>query len=163
MTSNIGAELIKKEGAIGFSSRTDEDKARQIAHDRMKEKLLDEMKKTFRPEFINRLDSVAVFHHLTQEHIRQIVDLLLRPIRAQLEEKGIRLEVTEAAKDLLSEKGYDQVYGARPLRRVMQSMVEDELSDAILREDFQSGDTVCLDRDGDEIKVQTIALASTPL
>jgi ATP-dependent Clp protease ATP-binding subunit ClpC len=162
MTSNIGAEVIKKESTLGFSSRSDETKTRQMAYDRMKDKLLEEMKKIFRPEFINRLDNVAVFHHLTKEHIREIADLLLRPIKGQLEEKGIRLEVTEAAKDLLSEKGYDEVFGARPLKRTIQSMVEDQLSDGLLRAEFQSGDTVCLDREGDEIKIQTVSFVGTP-
>jgi ATP-dependent Clp protease ATP-binding subunit ClpC len=162
MTSNIGAELIKKESTIGFASRSDETKTRQVAYERMRDKLLDEMKKVFRPEFINRMDSVAVFHHLTRDHIRQIVDLLLRPIKKQLEEKGVKLEVTEPAKDLLSEKGYDETFGARPLRRVIQTMVEDQLSDALLRGEFRSGDTVCLDREGDEIKVQTVSFVTTP-
>ena len=160
MTSNIGAELIKKEGVIGFASRTDEEKTRRMAYDRMKDKLLDEMKKTFRPEFLNRLDAVVVFHHLNQEHIRQIVDLQLHPIRNQLAERGIFLEVSEDAKDLLSEKGYDDAFGVRPLRRVIQSMVEDQLSDGLLRGEFQAGDTVVLERDGDDIVLHTVALAS---
>ena len=125
MTSNIGAELIRKDATIGFASRTDETKTRQRSYEKMKEKLLEELKKTFRPEFINRLDGVVVFHHLTKEHIRQIVDLQLRPVKSQLLERGMTLEVTEAAKDLLCEKGYDEAFGARPLQRVIQTMVED--------------------------------------
>ena len=163
MTSNIGAELIKKEGVMGFTSRSDETKAQRVAYDSMKQKLLDEMKKMFRPEFVNRLDSVAVFHHLTRDHIRHIVELLLRPIEGQLAEKGVKLEVSDQAKDLLSEKGYDETYGARPLRRIIQTMVEDKLSDALLRSEFQSGDTIVLDQDGDEIEVRVVALASTPI
>lgn len=154
MTSNIGAELIKKDSVMGFVSRTDEGKTRQRSYERMKEKLLEELKKTFRPEFLNRLDGVVVFHHLSQDHIRQIVDLMLRPIKAQLIERGIGLAVTEDAKELLSQKGYDEAYGARPLRRVIQTMVEDKLSDILLHGEIKPGDTVRLDRDGDDITVK---------
>jgi ATP-dependent Clp protease ATP-binding subunit ClpC len=157
MTSNIGAELIKKDVAIGFASRSDETKTRMRSYERMKEKLLEELKKTFRPEFLNRLDGVVVFHHLTKEQIREIVDLMLRPVKAQLSEKGVVLEASEEAKDLLSEKGYDEVFGARPLRRAIQDMVEDQLSDKLLRGEFQAGDTVRLDREGDEIVVRVTA------
>ena len=154
MTSNIGAELIKKDSVMGFVSRTDEGKTRQRSYERMKEKLLEELKKTFRPEFINRLDGVVVFQHLSQEHIRQIVDLMLRPVKAQLIERGIGLAVSEAAKELLSQKGYDEAFGARPLRRVIQTMVEDKLSDILLNGEIKPGDTIRLDREGDEIAVK---------
>jgi len=162
MTSNIGAELIKKDAVMGFVSRTDEAKTRQRSYERMKEKLLEELKKTFRPEFLNRLDGVVVFHHLTKEHIHQIVELMLRPVKAQLIERGIGLAVTEAAKELLSEKGYDETFGARPLQRVIQTMVEDQLSERLLRGEFQPGDTICLDRDGDEISVRLMAPVESP-
>jgi len=161
MTSNIGAELIKKDAVIGFTSRTDETKTRQRSYDKMKEKLLEELKKTFKPEFINRLDGVVVFHHLTKEHTRQIVDLQLRPVRSQLLERGMSLEVSEEAKDLLSEKGYDEAFGARPLQRVIQTMVEDQLSEALLRGEFQIGDTIYLDRDGEEITVRSATLVNS--
>jgi ATP-dependent Clp protease ATP-binding subunit ClpC len=154
MTSNIGAELIKKDSVMGFVSRTDEGKTRQRSYERMKEKLLEELKKTFKPEFINRLDGVVVFHHLSQEHIRQILDLMLRPVKAQLIERGIGLAVSEGAKELLSQKGYDEAFGARPLRRVIQTMVEDKLSDILLHGEIKPGDTIRLDREGDEISVK---------
>ncbi len=162
MTSNIGAELIKKDAVMGFVSRVDEGKTRQRSYERMKEKLLEELKKTFRPEFLNRLDGVVVFHHLTKDHIRQIVDLMLRPLRAQLIERGIGLAVTDEAKDLLSEKGYDETFGARPLRRAIQTTIEDELSEMLLRDEFGPGDTVCIDRDGDEIRVRSMAAVESP-
>jgi ATP-dependent Clp protease ATP-binding subunit ClpC len=120
----------------------------------MKEKLLEELKKTFRPEFINRLDGVVVFHHLSQEHIRQIVDLMLRPVKAQLIERGVGMAVSEGAKELLSLKGYDEAFGARPLRRVIQTMVEDKLSDILLHGEIKPGDTIRLDREGDDITVK---------
>jgi len=112
MTSNIGAETIRKGSAMGFSTKTDEGKIKEESYERMKEKLLAELKKTFRPEFLNRVDGVIVFHALTREHIRQIVDLMLAGVTKQLAEKGIKLEVSEKAKDLLGEKGYDEVFGA---------------------------------------------------
>jgi len=157
MTSNVGAELIRKGTNIGFVSRSDEAKTQEQDYDLMKEKLLGELKKTFRPEFLNRIDSVVVFHSLTREHIRKIVDLMLSIVAQQLEEKEIKLEVTDAAKDYLGEKGYDEVFGARPLRRVIQDKVEDKLSDSLLRGQFRSGDTAVVDLEGEEIVVHPAA------
>ncbi|MBF8265209.1 MAG: ATPase AAA-2 domain protein [Dehalococcoidia bacterium] len=163
MTSNIGSELIRKESSLGFTMRTDENKAVQQSYDRMKDKVLAELKKTFRPEFLNRIDGVVVFHSLAKEHIRQIVDLMLKNVVKQLEEKGVRLEITDAAKDLLGEKGFDQVYGARPLRRAIQNMIEDELSESLLRGQFASGDTVVVDRADDKIVIHSRTLAPATL
>jgi ATP-dependent Clp protease ATP-binding subunit ClpC len=160
MTSNVGAELIRKGSTIGFTVQ-DEVKTRQESYERMKEKLLGELKKTFRPEFLNRIDGVVVFHSLTKEHIRQIVDLMLAPVTQQLAEKGIKLEVTEAAKDLLGEKGYDEIFGARPLRRVIQDTIEDRLSEDLLRGKFNSGDTAVIDVEGKEIVVHQAAVGIT--
>ena len=162
MTSNIGAELIKKDAAMGFVSRVDETKSRQRSYESMKEKLLEELKKTFRPEFLNRLDGVTVFHHLTKEQIREIVELMLRPVRSQLIERGMGLVVTEEAKDLLVEKGYDETFGARPLRRAIQTMIEDQLSESLLRGEFQPGDTIRLYREGDEIKAGSMTPVESP-
>jgi len=160
MTSNVGAELIRKGSTIGFTVH-DEAKTQQESYERMKEKLLGELKKTFRPEFLNRIDGVVVFHSLTREHIREIVDLMLVSATQQLAEREIKLEVTEAAKDFLGEKGYDEVFGARPLRRVIQDMVEDKLSDDLLRGRFQSGDTVVVDVEEGEIVVHPAAVGIT--
>jgi ATP-dependent Clp protease ATP-binding subunit ClpC len=153
MTSNIGAELIKKDSVLGFVSRVDDVKTRQMSYERMKEKLLEELKKTFRPEFLNRLDGVVVFHHLSKEHIRSIVDMMLRPVKTQLIERGIGLAVSEEAKELLADKGYDEAFGARPLRRVIQTMVEDKLSEMLLHDELKPGDTVRLERQDEEIAV----------
>jgi len=158
MTSNIGAELIRKGSSIGFTSRSDETKTKQMDYEKMKEKLLDELKKSFRPEFLNRIDGVVVFHALTKEHIRKIVDLMLVQVSQQLAEKGIKLEVTDAAKDFLGEKGYDEVFGARPLRRVIQDMVEDKLSESLLRGKFRPEDTAVVDLEGEEIVVHPAAV-----
>ena len=111
----------------------------------MKEKVLTEMKRIFRPEFLNRVDSTLVFHTLTKPHIREIVDLMLKEIDKQVALKGINLEVTAAARDWLGEKGYDPVFGARPLRRVIQERMEDSLSEALLRGEFDPGDTIKVD------------------
>jgi hypothetical protein len=103
----------------------------------MKERLLGELKKAFRPEFLNRLDGVIVFRPLTKEQIRKIVDLMLVSVSKQLSEREIKLKVTEAAKDFLGKKGYDEVFGARPLRRTIQDMVEDKFSENLLRGGFK--------------------------
>ena len=161
MTSNIGAELIRKGTTIGFAVH-DEAKSRQESYERMKENLLGELKKTFRPEFLNRVDGVVVFHSLTKEQIRKIVDLMLATVNQQLSEKGIKLEVTDAARDFLGEKGYDEVFGARPLRRVIQDMVEDKLSEALLSGKFQSGDIVVVDLEDGEIVVHPAAIGALP-
>jgi ATP-dependent Clp protease ATP-binding subunit ClpC len=160
MTSNIGAELIRKGTAIGFASRSDEVKTQQQSYERMKDKLLAELKKSFKPEFLNRIDGTVVFHSLTKEQIRQIVDLMLVSVVKQLAEKGIKLEVTEKAKDLLGTKGYDEIFGARPLRRVIQDLVEDRLSEDLLRGKFQSGDTVTVDLEGEEIVIRSEAVGA---
>ncbi|MBE0415235.1 MAG: ATP-dependent Clp protease ATP-binding subunit, partial [Dehalococcoidia bacterium] len=161
MTSNIGAELIKRDTTLGFATRTDEAKTEQQSYERMKEKVLGEVKKFFRPEFLNRIDGIVVFHALNKDHIRQIVDLMLREVWKELAEKTVKLEVTEAAKNLLGEKGYDPVFGARPLRRTIQDLVEDPLSDALLRGDFQAGDTVLVDCEDERIVIRTLAVAKT--
>ncbi len=158
MTSNIGAELIRKGSTMGFTQRSDAAKTKQMDYEKMKEKLLEELKKSFRPEFLNRIDGVVVFHALTKEDIRKIVDLMLTQVSKQLEEKGIKLEVTDVAKDFLGEKGYDEVFGARPLRRVIQDMVEDKLSESLLRGVFRAEDTAVVDLEKGEIVVHPAAV-----
>src|SRR5450759_911215 len=117
MTSNVGSDLIKKDSNLGFAVTSEELKTHEDRYSRMKEKVLAELKNVFKPEFLNRIDSTVVFRSLTRENIREIVDLELRTVEKQLAAKSITLEVTLAAKDWLGEKGYDQVFGARPLRR----------------------------------------------
>jgi ATP-dependent Clp protease ATP-binding subunit ClpC len=158
MTSNIGAELIKREMSIGFASHADTEGKKQMEYEKMKEKVLGEVKKTFRPEFLNRIDATVVFHALTKEHIRQIVDLMLNQVSTPLKEKNITLEVTDSAKDLLVSKGYDPVFGARPLRRVIQNMVEDQLSEALLRCEILPGDIVVADCDEERIVIRSAAV-----
>jgi len=142
---------------LGFATHADEEKNRQAEYGKMKDKVLGEMKKKFRPEFLNRIDGVVVFHSLSKEQIRQIVDLMLNEVVKSLSEKNVKLEITDAARDFLGEKGYDPTFGARPLRRVIQNEVEDKLSEALLRGEFRPGDTVEVDRDGEAIVIRPVA------
>ena len=132
MTSNVGAELIKRESKLGFNVKRDEQKAAEEQFAEVKEKLIGQLKRLFRPEFLNRVDATIVFRPLTKEQIDQIVTLELNKVQKRLVEHNITLEVTDEAKSYLSQKGYDPDYGARPLRRVIQNEVEDVLSDGLL-------------------------------
>jgi len=156
MTSNVGAELIKRDMSIGFAAHIDGEGKQQVEYEKMKEKVLGEMKKIFRPEFLNRIDATVVFHALNKEHIRQIVDLMLNQVVSSLQEKNITLEVTDEAKEFIGNKGYDPVFGARPLRRTIQNLVEDHLSEALLRGEFLPGDTVVVDCVDEEIVMKPL-------
>ena len=145
MTSNVGSDLIRRESAIGFSTISDEDQSEKQRYEKMKDKVLQEMKRVFRPEFLNRVDTTLVFHPLSRAHIREIVDMMLKEVDSRIKEKQVELDVTEAARDWLGEKGYDPIFGARPLRRVIQERLEDSLSEALLRGDFEAGDTIRVD------------------
>ncbi len=136
MTSNVGAEMIKRESKLGFSVRHDEQKAAEEQFAEVKDKLLGQLKRLFRPEFLNRVDATIVFRPLTKAQIAQIVTLELNKVQKRLAEHNITLEVTDEAKQYLAEKGYDPDYGARPLRRTIQSEVEDVLSDGLLSGQF---------------------------
>jgi ATP-dependent Clp protease ATP-binding subunit ClpC len=142
MTSNVGASLLNKEAAIGFSQGRDRAKAQQAEYDSMKDKVLGELKNTFKPEFLNRIDAIMVFHSLRQEHVRQIVDLMLSRVRTQLTEQQVELLVPDDTKDFLVTKGYDPQYGARPLRRTIQNLVEDPLAEGLLQGKFRPGDII---------------------
>jgi len=147
MTSNAGAEFIKREGQLGFSTKKDAAKTEKSNYNAMKEKVMTEVKKLFRPEFLNRLDDIIVFHELTEEQLRKIVDLMVKDLEGRLAERKIGLELTEKAKSWLSKEGYDPVYGARPLRRVIERYVENPLSSKVLRGELKEGDTVKVDLD----------------
>ena len=149
MTSNIGSDLIRQDRSIGFAARSDKGKGADQAYQRMKTNVLDEVKRFFRPEFLNRIDGSVVFHPLSREHMHQIIPIELKDVTSNLIEKGIDLQVTDAAKDWMVDKGYDPIFGARPLRRVIQDHVEDKLSDAILRGDLGPADTAIVDMDGE--------------
>jgi len=142
MTSNVGAEAISRELTLGFVVHQDEVRRQQTEYDKMKDKVLESLKKTFKPEFLNRIDGVLVFHSLTQEHINQIVDIQLRRVRTQLAEQELTLEVDEEAMVELGKQGYDHTYGARPLRRLIQNVIEDPLAEGLLDGRFHPGHTV---------------------
>ena len=146
MTSNVGSDLIKRDSSLGFAISHNEAQTNEDRYRRMKDKVLNELKNVFRPEFLNRVDSTVVFHALTQQHIRAIVDLELSQVERRLAMRAITFEVTDAARDWLGEKGYDQVFGARPLRRVIQDNIEDRLSEMLLAGEFGTGDKLIIDR-----------------
>ncbi|HEY7620666.1 MAG TPA: AAA family ATPase, partial [Solirubrobacteraceae bacterium] len=143
MTSNIGAQEIARNTPLGFAVSDDET---GITYEDMKNRIMGELKKVFRPEFLNRIDEVVVFHKLTKEEIKTIVELLLRRIRESLAERELQLELAEDAKDLLVEKGWDPSMGARPLRRAIQRYIEDPLADFVLRAELTPGATVMVER-----------------
>ncbi|HUH16478.1 MAG TPA: ATP-dependent Clp protease ATP-binding subunit [Methylomirabilota bacterium] len=145
MTSNVGAQQLVKDTSIGFRAGGNEAAVAAADYERMKDKVLTELKNTFRPEFLNRIDATVVFRQLSREEIREIVDLLLMRVKDQLAGQELELIVTDAAKDAIIEKGYDQAFGARPLRREIQNQVEDPLSERMLQAAFTPGDTVVVD------------------
>jgi len=137
MTSNVGANVLKKQSILGFMPITEEDKN---SYDKMKDSLMEELKKSFRPEFLNRVDDIIVFHQLSKEDIRKITDIMIDELNKRLKENNIKLEFTEEAKDELLKEGYDVSYGARPLRRAIQKIVENQLSELMLKGEIKPGD-----------------------
>ena len=149
MTSNLGSDLIKRDSTMGFAVKADEAQSQIQAYERMKDKVMNEVKRFFRPEFLNRLDATIVFHQLDRPEILAIVDLMMGLVRKELEEKQVDLEITEKAKEFLGENGFDPVLGARPLRRLIQNEVEDRLSDELLSGRIKAGDVAVIDLDED--------------
>jgi ATP-dependent Clp protease ATP-binding subunit ClpC len=139
MTSNLGTQNLRKP-AMGFGQGSED-----LTYDKMKERVEDELKRSFRPEFLNRIDEVIVFHELTRPEVHSIVDLMIRRVAEQLRSQDVEIELTEPAKEYLSDKGYDPALGARPLRRAIQRYVEDSLSEKILWKEFDAGDTIIVD------------------
>jgi ATP-dependent Clp protease ATP-binding subunit ClpC len=165
MTSNIGAGEIARNTPLGFSVSDDET---GISYDDMKSRIMGELKKVFRPEFLNRIDDVIVFHKLTKDEIKHIVDLLLLRIRASLADRDLQLELTEGAEDFLVEKGWDPSMGARPLRRAIQRYIEDPLADFVLRAELEEGGTVMVEpgeknaEGADEMKLSIVKPEKKP-
>ena len=155
MTSNLGSDLIKRETSLGFSIKSDEAQTAESSYERMKEKVMDEVKRFFRPEFLNRIDATIVFHQLSRPEILSIVDLMMKQVSGELSDKQIQLEVTDKAREHLGEKGFDPVRGARPLRRLIQDEVEDLLSEDLLSGRIHDGDTVIIDFEDDKIVSRT--------
>ena len=158
MTSNLGARDIQRGTGVGFAAKTDH----QATYEKMREKVMEELKRSFRPEFLNRIDEVIVFEPLTEDDVKQIVDLMVKRVREQLEAKDIDLSLTDAAKSLLAQKGYDPTLGARPLRRTIQRLLEDPLSEKLLWKEFRSGQTVIVDARDGEIVFEAPAPPDTP-
>jgi len=151
MTSNLGAEMIKRTTGLGFHLHTDQAAQEKSEYDKMRETLLETLKRQFRPEFLNRVDSVVVFRALNKEDITQIVEIEIGKVNKRLLEQGFSLRLTPAAQEYLAERGFDPDYGARPLRRVIQNEVEDRLSDELLGGRFQPGDVVVVDYTGERL------------
>jgi len=145
MTSNVGAPQIQRESGFGFRGTDSEAQEAERSYDRMKTHVMEELRRTFRPEFLNRVDEIIVFRPLTRDQIRLIVDILMDRVRREIRGQGMSLTVTPAARELLATEGYDPQYGARPLRRAIQRLVEDPLSDDMLRGKFAAGDEIVLD------------------
>src|ERR671931_599654 len=152
MTSNLGTRDIQKGPGIGFALTGDE----KVTYERMKEKVMEELKRSFRPEFLNRIDEVIVFHQLSREEVSSIVDLMMRRVVEQLKSKDIAMELTDQGKELLAEKGYDPALGARPLRRTIQRMVEDPLSEKLLWKEFTAGQMVVVDVEDGKIAFRSL-------
>ncbi|MEZ0239854.1 MAG: ATP-dependent Clp protease ATP-binding subunit, partial [Chloroflexota bacterium] len=164
MTSNLGAKQLQTNSSLGFRPQADSEAGqRESSYDLMKEKVQNELKNSFRPEFLNRIDATVVFRTLTQDEIRQIVDLMLQRVRDQLKGQGMGLEVTQDAKDHLIKLGWDPSFGARPLRRVIQNLIEDVLAEHLLLGRYEPGTTIVVDRDGDGGLVMSAQEHKTPV
>lgn len=150
MTSNVGAEGIGRDKTLGFQHR--EEKA--VDYEKMKDKIIDRMKTVFRPEFLNRLDEVIVFHSLTEEELGQIVELLVDQVKDRLKEQGMELDLTDSAKRQIIKEGYDPAFGARPLKRSIQRLVEDKVAEEILRGNTKPGDKVIVDMEDENVIVR---------
>jgi ATP-dependent Clp protease ATP-binding subunit ClpC len=157
MTSNIGAELITREAPLGFAQTA----VKGLSYEDMKSRITGELKRVFKPEFLNRVDEIIVFHKLEREEIKAIVSLMMARLQVQLTASGLTIEMTDAGRELLVDKGYDPMLGARPLRRAIQRYIEDKLSDAMLERQFPAGTVVTVDaEDGDTVlTVNGVAVA----
>jgi len=146
MTSNLGVDLLRKQGALGFATRKEDE-----TYVQMKERLLTEIKKVFKPEFLNRIDDTIVFKPLSKESLYKIIEIEIEAVRKRLQEKSIMLDMTQESIDFLIEKGFDPIYGARPLKRTIQRFVEDPMSEAIIAGTFKEGTKVTVRPDNDKL------------
>lgn len=159
MTSNVGANRLQREVKLGFSTSKDSKKRLEEEHAKNSELIVDDLKKRFKPEFLNRLDKIIVFKPLSREDIEQIVDLQLANLSKRLVEQKISLKVTKGAKSILTEKGYDMENGARPLKRTIQNLIEDPLASGILSGEFKEGDTISVLKEKDSLKLYVLEAA----
>ena len=144
MTSNVGASEVQTKATLGFTSNA------QAEYDKMCDKYMDALKGKFRPEFLNRIDDIIIFHKLKKEETAKIAELLLKSLRKRLAVLDVKMEITPSAMELIIEKGYDETYGARPLKRVVQRYVEDKLSEKILRGELRENSIITLDAENGE-------------
>jgi ATP-dependent Clp protease ATP-binding subunit ClpC len=156
MTSNLGTADLRK-ASIGFGPADE-----AVSYEKMKDKVMEELKRHFRPEFLNRIDEVIVFAELSMEEVGEIVNLMIKRVQDQLEGQGLGLELTPEAKLLLARRGYDPQLGARPLRRAIQRLVEDPLSEKILWKEFHAGETIVVDADGEEVSFRAVEGVEPP-
>src|SRR5206468_1967826 len=155
MTSNVGSDTIKKQSTLGFSPITDES-----SYEKMRERIMEEAKKTFRPEFLNRLDDIIVFRSLTKPDLVQILDLEINKVMGRLKARNIVLQLDEKAKDFLVSKGYDPAYGARPMRRAVERSLEDPLAEEILKGSFHEGEPILVSAENDRLTFSQKAAAA---
>ncbi|KNF07985.1 chaperone protein ClpB [Gottschalkia purinilytica] len=150
LTSNVGASTIKKQRTLGFSALSNKDEE-QNEYEKMKENITEDLRRTFRPEFLNRIDEIVVFHPLNKDQIKEIVNIMIKDLEGRLEKLNVNIDVTEKAKEYIGEKGYDPDYGARPLERAIRSLVENQLSEEMLKGNISKDDNVVVDYDGDKL------------
>ena len=156
MTSNVGARLISENKTLGFGVPDDNKEKEEInKYEETKKQVMAELKKTFRPEFINRIDEIIVFHKLTKDEINEIIDLMLKETKKRLEVQGMEISLDKSVKELITKKGTDEAYGARPLRRAIQSYLEDKLAEAILDGKLQKGIKAKVSVKDDEVEIKT--------
>lgn len=157
MTSNVGASQIQKAKSLGFKTNEGTDSLRATEYEKMKDRVMDQLKQAFRPEFLNRVDEIIVFHALEKEHIKSIVSFMLKTLNLRLKDHDISIEVTEDAIAYLAEEGFDPAFGARPLRRAIQRLIEDRLSEEMLKGTFGKGDKVVVDLREGEIEIKKVS------
>ncbi|HSH36486.1 AAA family ATPase [Schnuerera sp.] len=148
MTSNVGATTIRKQNVLGFSLASEEEKEE---YEKMKETIMDGLKKTFRPEFLNRIDEVIVFHSLREEDIKEIVSIMIKDLEKRMKKLNINIKVTDKIIEHISKEGFDPVYGARPLERTITKMIEDQLAEEILKGKVSKDDDILIDFKDDRL------------
>jgi ATP-dependent Clp protease ATP-binding subunit ClpC len=153
MTSNVGSHTIKKQKVLGFTASRDE---KESVYEKMKDNVMEELRSSFRPEFLNRIDDIIVFHQLEEVHLKEIVEIMMKSLVKRIKEMNIEIEVSDEAKSLLMKKGFDPQYGARPLRRAITKMVEDQLSEEILKGNVKAGSKVQINVEEEKLVFKTI-------
>ncbi|HVS44567.1 MAG TPA: AAA family ATPase, partial [Candidatus Dormibacteraeota bacterium] len=156
MTSNLGVSNLKANLSMGFQPAIPDERSTTAEHGKMRDTIMEELKRSFRPEFLNRVDAVVVFERLSMPQMRSIVDLMLAKVATHLAAQELTFSVTDEAKDKIVDEGFDKIYGARPLRRVIQRVIEDPLSEELLRLKHGSGDTVLVEVVDNEVKMRLV-------